>query len=195
MRFEAPGIGTKVLTSGQSYEFEYASPKNSADLDDWSQVTLLQRPMIATSQDLVSQIINDTRERGKYCPLKEDYSPRLYYTEDQKAGHYHLCLSSYHAVLDGRGLLFAIDTLLQFLCKPVQGQKWGTEISKLPLPISYAAGLRKDGDSTPDGLPEMMKAARDFVDVNQVDHESYSTKFHSHIIDVYTAFLHAAQPV
>ena len=39
---------------------------------------------------------------------------------------------------------------------------------RLPMPISYAAGLRKDDDLAPDGLPELMKAGQDLRAANQV---------------------------
>ena len=160
LRFQAPGIATKIGLVGESYEFTYTVPKNEEEAQDWALATLLERPSVATSKDLVSTLVNDAEQRDKYCPDNGDYAARVYFASGQLQGEYHLCFFAQHAALDLRGPLLAFDLLLDHLAHPKMVEEWGEEIDRLPLAISYETKLRKDGDTPPDGLQGIMQAMK-----------------------------------
>lgn len=115
-------------------------------------------PSRDTSQDLVNSLVNDVKEREKYYPQYAGHSSGLYYAPGREEGQYHICLFSQHAAVDGRGSLIALDILLGQLPAPEIIKDWGEEIERLPLPLSFKLGLRKDGDIAPEGLNQIMQA-------------------------------------
>ena len=158
LRFQAPGIANRILVSDDNFEFEHTSPSNLNDVDEWVAVTLLEKPSIATSQELVSALINDRQELNKARVDGGDYVSHLYFAQGLEEGQYHLCLFSQHVAVDGRGSLLALNILLQYVVEPQEVKAWGQEIERLPLPISYTLGMRKDGDTAPDGLQDIVQA-------------------------------------
>ena len=159
LRFQAPGIATKIIADGgENYEFEYVSPKGTQEADEWMATTLLEKPKTSSSQELVSALVNDTKERNKCSIPAQDYVSRLYFSPGSKEGQYHICIFSQHAALDGRGSLLALNILLKKLVEPETPNKWGKEVEQLPLSMSYTLGLRKDGDKAPEGFQDLMEA-------------------------------------
>ena len=168
LRFEAPGIATKILISGDSFEFEYVSPTTEEQVNEWVATTLLEKSSCKSPQDLISSLVNDAEEREKYCPEYAGFASRLYFASGKEEGQYHICLYSQHAALDGRGSLLALDILLRHLPAPEMIKEWGGEIDRLPLSASYAIGLRKDGDVAPEGFAGIMQAMQDQQTKHQV---------------------------
>ena len=158
LRFQAPILATKILVAGDSFEFEYVSPANAEQADKWVAETLLEVPGSDSSQDLVTSLVNDDKEREKYYPDYAGYAAGLYFAPGKAEGQYHICLFSQHAAVDGRGSLLAFDILLSNVSDPQTVTSWGGEIERLPLPISYKLGLRKDGDIAPEGLDQILQA-------------------------------------
>ena len=60
--------------------------------------------------------------------------------------------------MDGVGSLLALNILLeQMVVNTSSPLDMGEEVERLPLAISYTTGLRKDGDTAPDGLDDILK--------------------------------------
>ena len=183
LRFHAPSVATKIFVTGDSYEFEYITPKNAEEVDEWVAHTLLEKPSCNVSQDLVFNLINDGKEREKYNPDYAGYSCGLYFAPGKLQGQYHICLFNQHAAIDGRGALLALDILLKHLGSPQIAARWGEEVKRLPLPVSYATGLRKDGDVAPEGFNDLMQAMQDHQSQHQVSFRcaQFANNAHSQI--------------
>ena len=179
LRFQAPGIATKLLVAEEdSYELEYISPKNTQKADEWVATTLIEKSSCKNPQDLVSVIVNDKQERDKYVPEYGGYSSGLYFARGEIKRQYHICFFGQHSAIDGRGALLALDMLLNYFTSSSQTvEKWGEEIRRLPVSASYTMGLRKDGDTAPEGFDDVMQASRDQQTKNEVRHFASGFRF------------------